>query len=152
MTDLDSGTDYRRIPRALSSVYHHPLTASTRSEMSKLFHSLSRSSSSPGADGQEQEEEEEIRHDRELDIWGRKLHIPQSTRKVAWFEFDELCGRPLSAADYLEVTRAFPVVFVTEVRRMGLGEKDRARRFITFVDGALAYSPLLSPLFARLQT
>ncbi|EIM87914.1 AFG1-like ATPase [Stereum hirsutum FP-91666 SS1] len=132
VTDLDSGTDYRRIPRALSSVYHHPLTASTRSEMSKLFHSLS--SSSPSTTSQGQEEEEEVRYDRELDIWGRKLHIPQSTRKVAWFEFDELCGRPLSAADYLEVTRAFPVVFVTEVRRMGLGEKDRARRFITFVD------------------
>lgn len=49
--------------------------------------------------------------------------------------FQDLCGRPLSAADYLEVTR-FPVVFVTGVKRMGLGEKDKARRFITFVDGA----------------
>lgn len=84
--------------------------------------------------------EEEVRHDRELDIWGRKLRVPKSTSKVAMFEFEELCGRPLSAADYLEVTKQFPTVFVTEVPRMGLGEKDKARRFITFVDGAFSRS------------
>ena len=130
VTDLDSGTDYRRLPRALSSVYHHPLNPSTRAEMDKLFLSLSHSHAQTQGI-----EEEEVRYDRELDIWGRKLKVPKSTSKVAMFEFEELCGKPLSAADYLEVTRAFPTVFVTEVPRMGLGEKDKARRFITFVDG-----------------
>ena len=44
-------------------------------------------------------------------------------------------GKPLSAADYLEITRSFGTVFLVDVKKMGLGEKDKARRFITFIDG-----------------
>jgi len=69
-----------------------------------------------------------------LDIWGRSLVIPESTSKVAKFQFEDLCGKPLSAADYLEVTKTFGTVFVLDVPKMGLGQKDMARRFITFID------------------
>jgi len=50
------------------------------------------------------------------------------------FTFAELCGRPLGAADYLELTQRFRTLFVTDVPQMGLSEKDKARRFITFID------------------
>ncbi|KAI0057554.1 AFG1-like ATPase [Artomyces pyxidatus] len=120
VTDLDSGTDYRRVPRALSNVYYSPLDDTTRKEISKLFDALT--------------SDEPVVSDRELHIWGRTLRIPQSTPNVAMFAFDDLCSRPLSAADYLEVTKTFGTVFVTDIPRMGLGEKDKARRFITFVD------------------
>ena len=82
-----------------------------------------------------------ISHDRHLKIWGRTLHIPESgpgeegQGAVAKFTFDELCVHPLSAADYIEVTRTFRTVFVTDVPKMDLGQKDKARRFITFIDG-----------------
>ena len=66
-------------------------------------------------------------HGRELHIWGRALRVPQSTSHVALFAFEELCGRPLSAADYLEVTRKFGTVFLCDVPRLGLGEKDKVR-------------------------
>ena len=79
---------------------------------------------------------EEISTSRQLSIWGRKLHVPESTSRVAKFSFDELCGHPLSAADYLEVTKTFDTVFVTDVPKMSMSEKDKARRFITFIDGA----------------
>jgi protein AFG1 len=49
--------------------------------------------------------------------------------------FADLCNKPLSAADYIEVTNTFKTVFVEDVPRMGLGERDQARRFITFIDG-----------------
>lgn len=123
VVDLDSGTDYRRIPRALQKVYFHPLTPENRSELDKIFHAFT------AGDG-------ELVTDRELHIWGRTLLVPESSDNVARFSFDDLCGRPLSAADYLEVTRRFRTVFVTEVPKMGLGQKDLARRFITFIDGA----------------
>ncbi|KAI0321977.1 AFG1-like ATPase [Amylostereum chailletii] len=124
VTDLDSGTDYRRVPRALSNVYYSPLDDSTRSEVHKLFDGLTSSAGSadPVVEG------------RKLNIWGRTLRVPKSTSHVAMFDFEDLCGSPLSAADYLEVTRQFGTVFVCDVKKMGLGEKDKARRFITFID------------------
>ena len=62
---------------------------------------------------------------RQLTIWGRKLTIPESTSKVAKFKFDDLCGKPLSAADYLEVTKTFGTLFVLDVPKMGLDSKDK---------------------------
>lgn len=130
VTDLDSGTDYRRIPRALSHVYYSPLTPENRAEIDKLFNSLttpsSSSSSSPLADP--------VVANRPLTTFGRTIHVPLSTLRVARFTFNELCARPLSAADYLEITRVFGTIFVTDVPKLDIGRKDVARRFITFVD------------------
>lgn len=123
VVDLDSGTDYRRIPRALQRVYFHPLIPENRSELDKIFHAFTT------GDGK-------LTTNRRLQIWGRTLLVPESSDNVARFHFDDLCGKPLSAADYLEVTRRFRAVFVTDVPKMGLGQKDLARRFITFIDGA----------------
>ena len=96
--------------------------------MSKLFTSLA--SADPIST--------DIVEDRKLPLWGRQLRIPESSGSVAKFTFDDLCGKPLSAADYLEVTREFGTVFVEGVPRMGLSERDMARRFITFIDGQSA--------------
>ncbi|CAE6531325.1 unnamed protein product [Rhizoctonia solani] len=126
VVDLDSPTDYRKIPRALSKVYFDPLTPENRSEMDKLFHALAG---------------DHITMNRALSIWGRpfiwgrQLRIPESAGRVARFSFLDLCGKPLSAADYIEITREFETIFVTDVPSMNLGQKDMARRFITFIDG-----------------
>lgn len=107
-------TDYRRIPKALSKVYFSPLNQETRTEMQKLFDGLTSTTSST----------DPVIADRPLKIWGRTLKVPESTERVARFSFDKLCGKPLSSADYLEITRNFGTIFVEEVGRMGLGEKD----------------------------
>jgi protein AFG1 len=121
VTDLDSGTDYRKIPRALSQVYFSPATPENRSELDKIFNALTSSSG--------------LVHNRKLPIWGnRGLTIPASSKHVARFTFEELCGQPLSAADYLEVTKEFGTVFVMDIPKMNLNHKDKARRFITFID------------------
>ncbi|KAH7343416.1 AFG1-like ATPase [Rhizoctonia solani] len=119
VVDLDSPTDYRKIPRALSKVYFDPLTPENHTEMDKLFHALAG---------------DHIATDRALSIWGRQLRIPESAGRAARFSFLDLCGKPLSAADYIEVTREFETIFVTDVPSMNLGQKDMARRFITFID------------------
>lgn len=46
----------------------------------------------------------------------------------------DLCGKPFSAADYLEITKQFGTVFLLDVPKMGIENKDLARRFITFID------------------
>ncbi|KAK7054894.1 ATPase [Paramarasmius palmivorus] len=122
VTDLDSGTDYRRIPRALSKVYYSPLTPENKAEFNKLFDSFTSDPRDPPITN------------RKLKIWGRELKVPESTSTVARFKFEELCGQPLSAADYLEVTRCFKTVFIEGIPKMGMDRKDLARRFITFID------------------
>jgi protein AFG1 len=62
---------------------------------------------------------------RELHTWGRTITVPESTSKVAKFKFDDLCGKPLSAADYIEVTKTFGTVFLLDVPKMGLDLKDK---------------------------
>jgi protein AFG1 len=106
--------DYRKIPRALSHVYYHPLTLEHRLEMTKLFRSLSSASGT------------EVIKGRKLPLWGRELEVPESSEDVARFSFADLCDRPLSAADYLEVTAQFGTVFVEDIPKMGLSEKDQA--------------------------
>ncbi|EIN10509.1 hypothetical protein PUNSTDRAFT_132598 [Punctularia strigosozonata HHB-11173 SS5] len=123
VTDLDSGTDYRRIPRALSHVYYHPLSPENEAEVEKIFRSLAESSPSGS-----------IVQDRKLSTWGRTINVPESSEDVAKFTFDDLCGKPLSSSDYLEITKTFKTVFVLNVPKMDLGKKDMARRFITFID------------------
>lgn len=122
VTDLDSGTDYRRMPRTLSHVYYDPLTPENKAEVEKIFSAFTSDPSDP------------VQYNRGLNTWGRTISVPESTSHVAKFQFDDLCGRPLSAADYLEITKNFGTIFVTDVPKMGLGEKDKARRFITFID------------------
>ena len=61
---------------------------------------------------------------RQLKIWGRNLTVPESSGKVAKFTFTELCGQPLSAADYIELTRAFNTIFLLNVPKMDLNQKD----------------------------
>jgi predicted ATPase len=75
-------------------------------------------------------------------LWGRNLTVPRSAGHVAQFSFAELCGRALGAADYLEVTQRFRTLFVKDVPRMGLSEKDK-------VDGVrISTSHLLMLTFA----
>ncbi|KAI0287633.1 AFG1-like ATPase [Russula brevipes] len=120
VTDLDSGTDYRRVPRALSHAYFSPLDSATRAAIHAQFATLTEGA--PVQDG------------KTIRLWGRDLTVPRSAGHVAQFSFAELCGRPLGAADYLELTQRFGTLFVMDVPRMGLDEKDKARRFITFID------------------
>ncbi|KAJ6490280.1 AFG1-like ATPase [Mycena vitilis] len=124
VTDLDSGTDYRRMARAASSVkpYHYPLSPQTTKRIDSIFDSLTGQGDDP------------VVFNRKLHIWGRTILVPASTSNVAKFSFQELCGNPLSAADYLEITRVFGTVFLLDVWKMGVDRKDLARRFITFID------------------
>jgi protein AFG1 len=110
-------------------VYYHPLTPENQAEVDKIFNSLTSPPSSP-----HELDADPVIANRPITTFGRTLQVPLSTSRVARFTFDELCDRPLSAADYLEITKTFGTVFVTDVKKMGVTRKDVARRFITFID------------------
>ena len=103
--------DYRRVPRTLSHAYFSPLDSATRAAIDAQFATLTRGIP--------------IQKGKTIRLWGRDLTVPRSAGRIAQFSFAELCGRPLGAADYLELTQRFRTLFVTDVPRMGLSEKDK---------------------------
>ena len=119
--NLDSHTDYRKIPRPPSGVYHHPLDKAAVSHAEKWFRFLGDPENDPP-------------HKAVQTVWGRDIEVPKASGQAAWFKFDELIGRATGAADYLELMRSYHAFIVTDVPGMSYRERDLARRFITFID------------------
>jgi len=69
-----------------------------------------------------------------LPIKGRSLVVPRAARRVAWFGFAELCEKPLAAVDYLAIADRFAAVIVEGIPRLGIADRDAARRFNILID------------------
>ncbi|RMZ76677.1 hypothetical protein DV738_g4833, partial [Chaetothyriales sp. CBS 135597] len=119
--NLDSETDYRKLPRPPSGVYHHPLDAAAKAHADKWFNFLGDPKRDPP-------------HPATLTVWGREVQIPQVSGKAARFTFHELIGRATGAADYIEMARTYEAFIVTDIPGMTHRDRDWARRFITFLD------------------
>lgn len=119
--NLDSTTDYRKVPRPPSGVFHHPMDKAAVSHADKWFRFLGDFKKDPP-------------HPTTLQIWGRDVEVPRASGDAAMFTFNELLGRATGAADYLELTRVFHAFIVTDVPAMNHRSRDLARRFITFID------------------
>ncbi|KAJ3187316.1 hypothetical protein HDU85_006604 [Gaertneriomyces sp. JEL0708] len=126
---LDSGIDYRKMDRERLQVYFHPLNRRTSLAIDSLFKKL--------ANG----------HPivpKTLHFLGRSLTIPhtctttassnKTAHRIAKVDFATICGQPHSAADYLELVRAFDIIILTDIPRMTMFDRNEARRFITFID------------------
>lgn len=119
--NLDSQTDYRKIPRPPSGVYHHPLDATAKTHVDRWFKFLGDFENDPP-------------HRAVHQVWGRDVVVERASGKCAWFTFDEIIGRATGAADYLELMRNYDAFIVTGVPGMNHKSRDLARRFITFID------------------
>ncbi|GAB1211018.1 hypothetical protein ATERTT37_000129 [Aspergillus terreus] len=119
--NLDSPTDYRKIPRPPAAVYHHPLDAEAERHAQKWFEYLGDPVNDPP-------------HPATQEVWGRKIEVPLASGKAARFTFQQLIGSATGAADYLELVRNYDALIVTDVPGMTLHQRDLARRFITFID------------------
>jgi predicted ATPase len=50
------------------------------------------------------------------------------------FEFNELCNRPLAAADYIALAQHFNVLALADVPLFSAANRAAAYRFVTLVD------------------
>ncbi|XP_075869743.1 lactation elevated protein 1 homolog B isoform X2 [Nelusetta ayraudi] len=117
---LDSGVDYRRLARAAEGrLYFLTGEPGVEALLGVLFEELAlRQKSGP----------------RTLTVLGRDLTLQKTCGSIADCTFDELCGVPLGASDYLEMARIFDTVFIRNVPMLTLTLKDQARRFTTLID------------------
>jgi len=69
-----------------------------------------------------------------LAVLGRKLRVPQAARGVARFSFEDLCAKPLAAADYLAIAEEFHTLLLDHVPQLSPEMRNEARRFILLID------------------
>jgi len=114
--ELDSGTDYRLRRLAGEPVYY--VGAGARVKLDAAWAALTDASK-----GQEMS----------LDLGGRKLAV-LTAKGVARASFDHLCREPRGAADYLALSRAFPVLMIDGIPRLSPEERNEAQRLVTLID------------------
>jgi len=64
----------------------------------------------------------------------RSIHPIKHTPQMAWFEFNELCNTPRSSSDYIELSKNFSSILLSNVPQMHDGQNDVAQRFIQLID------------------
>ncbi len=116
---LDGRIDHRRARIGRLKLYHTPLGEAAEAALEAAFGVLT---------------EGALPHVVRLEVRGRTLRVPRAARGVAAFTFVELWGRPLGAADYLAIARAFHTVVIAEVPHLAAARADEARRFVTLID------------------
>jgi cell division protein ZapE len=117
--ELDSGRDYRLARLMGREVYHWPLDAAAHQALADAFAELTEDA--PAAP-------------ETLAVMGRELAVPRAARNVAWFDFAELCDRPLAAADYLALAERFAALVVEGIPRLDPTRRNAAQRFHILID------------------
>jgi cell division protein ZapE len=70
----------------------------------------------------------------DLTVKGHVVHVPQAAMGVARFSFDDLCGKPLGASDYLRLAHEFHTIVLDRIPVMDRDRRNEAKRFIILID------------------
>jgi cell division protein ZapE len=117
--ELKAARDYRLERLTSAPVYYSPLGREADAAMDAAFARLTAGvAATPDS----------------LDVQGRKVKIPRQASGVARFTFEDLCTKPLGAADYLTIARHYHTVLIDHLPKMGLDQRTWAARFVTLID------------------
>ena len=119
VVSLDSPTDYRLGRVKAHETFLTPLSRETDARLQDLWVRLT---------------DTERGQPREIDVLGRKLHVPQAAGRAARFTFAELCEQPLGPPDYLALAANFRLLFLEHIPALGPDRRNEARRFVLLID------------------
>jgi len=119
VVNVDSGVDYRLRTLEQAELWHHPLDAAAEVALQHNFSALA--NGAPVAEAV-------------IDINHRLVTLRGSVEGIAWVHFDEVCRKPRSASDFIELGRVFQTVLLEGVPILNSDSEDAARRFINLVD------------------
>jgi cell division protein ZapE len=73
-------------------------------------------------------------HGGALELLGRPIEYRRAADGVIWFDFAQICDGPRSADDYIELSKIYQTVLVSNVPALDTTLENQARRFIALVD------------------
>ena len=113
---LDSEIDFRLRALEKSGSYFYP-AENNKEIIEKIFKEIT----------QNRKAEENF-----ITINNRKVSVLAFSKGVLWVNFLQICTSPRSAADYIEISKEFHTVILSDVPI--INSDDEARRFISFID------------------
>lgn len=117
--NLDALSDYRLGRLTGRDVYFTPADDAATAAMDAAWRRLTGTDS--GAPGS-------------ITVKGRTVPVPHQASGAARFSFADLCEAALGSADYIEIARRFPTVFVDRVPVLTAEQRNAARRFVLLID------------------
>lgn len=117
--NVDAGVDYRLRVLKQAQLFKSPLTQDNQNWMAQRFSALTNTqhhSSEP------------------IIINQRVVETIAHTEDVLWCEFSELCFKPRSPADFIEIANIYNTVLVSNVPHLTDFLSESTRRFIYLVD------------------
>lgn len=119
VVNVDSGVDYRLRALEKAEIYHSPLDAQADVNLHTYFQQLA---------------PEIGQQNTTIEIEGRDIKVREVADGVVWFDFNSICETARSQVDYMEISRIYHSVLLSNVIQMGRDNDDAARRFIAMVD------------------
>ena len=121
VVNVDGGVDYRLRALQQAELYHSPLDATADQSLHKAFQSLLANANDEQANA-------------ELIVEGRSIQARYLAKAMVWFEFEAICDGPRSQNDYIELSKEYHTVFISNIPALGRVNDDQARRFVNLVD------------------
>jgi cell division protein ZapE len=118
--EIGGQRDHRR--RILESipVYHTPLSAAAEQALARAFSAMSKAGLASASN---------------ITIGGRPMAFIRRAKGVVWFEFDELCVKPRSQNDYLELANQYHTVLISNIVQLHARNRaDVVRRLTWLID------------------
>jgi cell division protein ZapE len=116
---VDGAVDYRLRVLERADVYQTPSGKRADERLAEYFDAIA---------------PDEGDHGGSLEIHNRKIPYLRAADGVIWFEFDQICEAPRGKDDYVELSRLYQTVLVSNVPRFDATLENQARRFVALVD------------------
>ncbi|CBI77054.1 conserved protein of unknown function [Bartonella clarridgeiae 73] len=117
--NLDAKTDYRFEKSNPQHVYITPLGKAADESMDQAWTLV--------LQGQKETSDD-------IFVKGRSIHIPRFGAGCARFDYQDLCIKPLAAADYLTLGEHYHTIFIDRVPIMDDAHRNETKRFILLID------------------
>jgi len=116
---VDGAIDYRLRVLERADVYQTPSGPAADAHLTEYFDAIA---------------PDEGDHGGTLEVLGRPIGYVRAADGVIWFDFAAICDGPRSQDDYIELSRLYQTVLVSNVPRFDALLENQARRFIALVD------------------
>jgi cell division protein ZapE len=116
---VDGAVDYRLRALERAEVYQTPPGEVAERRLAEFFESIAPDEGDQGG---------------ALELFGREIRYRRAADGVIWFDFESICDGPRSKDDYIELSRLYQTVLVSNVPVFDATLENQARRFIALVD------------------